>query len=169
MLQTTGGTVVGAEDNLVFGPENGWVMEFEPWHTEKDRVLSERGNVELDVICVRTDPELDWKYLMGDGPRRNGTAVSKHQMLWCCFETEADGVGSSEGGVDDGTCGAGVDHCDGLDGRALSDDRHRKREMVAGVESGYRNRGTVNQKQGVRCGIVVRTRGIAQTRILYCV
>jgi hypothetical protein len=50
---------VGAEDDLMLGPHNVRIVEFEPWHAENDRVVSEASDVELDTFRVGSDLELD--------------------------------------------------------------------------------------------------------------
>jgi hypothetical protein len=86
-------------------------MELEPRHAENDRIVSEVRDVESDVLCMRTDLELNRKRVMSDSARRNETSIRNLEFSRGCFETERDGVGLRKGGVDEGRNGAGVDHC----------------------------------------------------------
>ena len=123
---------------------------------------------------MRANLELEWQRFVGGGAGRDGAAIGNVHEQRRVFESEADGVGPSESGIDERGGGAGVDQSDGLDGRTLYDDRHEKREVLVGGKARWWNRTVCKQSQCSRCGMSVsvssrrRTRGMAQTRVLYC-
>jgi len=148
-------------------------MEREPRHTEHDRILAKSRDVEANGLGVRANLELKRQRFVGGGAGGDRTAIGNVHEQRGRLEKEADGVGPSESGIDERGGGVGVDHGAGLDGRALEDDRHEKREVLVGGKAGRRNRGVSKQSQGSRCGMTVtvssrRTRGMAQARVLYC-
>jgi hypothetical protein len=124
--------VVRVEHNPVCGPTNGRVMELEPRYAEHDRILAQSRYVEASGLGMRANLELERQRFVGGGAGGDGTAIGNTHEQRRVLERETDGVGSSKSGIDERGGGAGVDHGDGLDGRALDDDRHEEREVVVG-------------------------------------
>jgi hypothetical protein len=55
-------------------------MDLEPGQAKNDRMVTEAGDVELDVLCMRPDLKLDRLGFLGDGAGRNGTTVNDLQV-----------------------------------------------------------------------------------------
>jgi len=94
--------VVGAEDDAMLRPRDAWVVKLEPGRAENDRVVAEARDVELDVLCMRSDLQTDRVSLVGDGAGRNTAAIDDLYVLRGIFGAEVDGVGLSKGGIDKG-------------------------------------------------------------------
>jgi hypothetical protein len=101
--------VVRAEGDMELGPVDGWVVKLNPRQTENDGVVGDARDFELDTLGMRTDRELDGNGIVGDVAGGNGASIGNLQRLWDCLGTEADGVGSGKGGVDERRGGAAVD------------------------------------------------------------
>ena len=93
-------TVVGAEDNTTLGPRDGGVMESKPSHPEDDWVVAETRDVELDVLCMRTDLDSDGEGFVSDGTGHDRAAVNHFKDSRLGLGLEVDGVGLSKLGID---------------------------------------------------------------------
>ena len=133
--------VVGGERKLVLGPVDGRVVELEPGHAENDWVVTKGRDVELDALGVRTDRELDRESFVGDNTGGNGASIGNLQSSWRCPETEADGMGTGKGGVDEGRNGTAVDQGGCLDRRTLGDEGDRGNEEIWGIGFAQRSCG----------------------------
>jgi hypothetical protein len=93
-------TVIGTKDNPTLGPRDGGIVDGEPRHAEDDWVVAEARDVELDVLCVRTNLELDREGFLGDGAGQDRAAVNHLEISRLGLEPEADGVGLSKLDID---------------------------------------------------------------------
>ena len=75
LLQAMSTTEVGAKNNPVLGPVDGWIMQLEPGHADDDRVATEARDVEPDVLSVRTELHLNGECFVRDGTGRDGTSI----------------------------------------------------------------------------------------------
>ena len=103
----------------MLGPRDDRVVKFEPGHPKDDRKVAETGGIELNDLGMRTDVELEWERLLGDGAGRNGTAVDDCQVSRRGLGLETDGVGESEVGVDKRQRRAAIDQRESWDWDAV--------------------------------------------------
>jgi hypothetical protein len=157
LSQTVGAAEIGFEDELGLRPADHGVVEAEPGEAEKDRVLLEAGDVELDILSVRTDLESNRDGFEGDEAGGDGATIGDHSVQGLVFESEIDGVASRKIGVDTRGERARVDQGNGGDRSIAYHESYRKYEWSR--ESGRGTRWSRKQKRQVdRSGLTMAER-----------